>query len=400
MIRKSQIAYVAIVVILLVAFNGINIGPLARFNSILQLLLGLTGFAVLITNYSKFSSVLRKLAIFLGILLFASVAAAYFTQNQSIVSSTRANVGIFISGIGFLVYYLMLKYDVPLKKLERPLTTMAWILALYLIYYHYSPSKYVDEIKNQVIDIDSMRQELVILGSFLYLAKYFRTEKIKFLIFSLMLLVPTQLVEVQRGFLLLFATVFIFALIRNRNRIVTFSIVVVAFVLIPLSIILVPQTKFGENLNEKFSSALEIFDNHKRTYRESSIQIRVEEIQYANKSIREYPIFGIGRRGSESKKELLSDFHFYESDIGLIGILYAHGWFGIILFIYLLVFVYKYVIQTGPFDLPFAGGYKLNLLYICLLSVLSGAIILYPFIYVVLTSLIQAGYRLNSGESE
>ena len=105
----------------------------------------------------------------------------------------------------------------------------------------------------------------------------------------------------------------------------------------------------------------------------------------------ESPIIGNGVFRSSIKEDLFGDVHFYLSDIGIIGTLYAFGIIGPLVYLFQIK-----TFQKMTFESALLFGLKLNMVYLLFNSILTGSAIFHPAGFMVLLSLYMKTKQFNT----
>lgn len=109
------------------------------------------------------------------------------------------------------------------------------------------------------------------------------------------------------------------------------------------------------------------------TTSDTSVAGRIHEYSIAIESIKSRPIFGSGLYNAEIKNQILPNEYFYPSDLGIIGIQYTFGLFGILITFYLIFKLRKLNFKTS-----LDKGLKYFLIFLLLTSFANGNILFKP----------------------
>jgi hypothetical protein len=140
-------------------------------------------------------------------------------------------------------------------------------------------------------------------------------------------------------------------------------------------LVIFSYSSIGDSISQKFSDVLTIFDSSAKTD-DHSVNARVSEADFAMLGFYSHPIVGNGIFRSSNRENILGDNYFYLSDVGLLGLLYAFGILGPLV----------YFRQFFSFFRFMRNGYRSPALYylffILIFSILTGLSVLQPTIFI------------------
>jgi hypothetical protein len=173
------------------------------------------------------------------------------------------------------------------------------------------------------------------------------------------------------------------------RRAVILKVTIASIVLVPTISLFLTMTETGDIIVQKITDAIELVDNDNNDYKDSSIEARVWQTEIAVKSIEKHPITGVGRIRGDLIEKVAGHSYFYVSDIGLIGILFSFGIFGILAFIMQIRYLFLQYTKGRFMTLRNSIDFKIYILFILAHTVMTGRSINTPVEFVVLVALIE-----------
>lgn len=374
------------------AFESFALTPLGRMFKGLSLATGALGFVVYIRYYASFPKAIRQFTNFYLVLLITSTLSVHFIFKQSMVSGLAANASFVTTGSVHLAYFLMQRYRISKTDLIQQITRLCWLtLGIYAVLYFGNITFTALNASGDEFGIGSLKKGLVTFGSVVFLVKYFRTGRLRYFLFSVLFFSTNEWGDFQRYILFAYILVLLVLVLYNRQKLAGLRMIVISFVIIPILLLAISYTRFGQSAGKKINDALELVEGKNTRLSEASVAARVWEIEYAWKSIQKYPVLGVGRvRGAENKK-ITGGTYFYVSDIGLIGIMYTFGLLGIALFLKQVHYTYKNLWRKDIFANPYTTEALVFILFILLHTIMTGRSILMPAEFLLLVIMVEAG---------
>lgn len=388
MIRKRNIALIVLALALLAGFSTLALTPLGAIMLSVGLGISLIGYGLMLAFYRQFPKPLRVFALLFFLLFVQSVFATHYVYGQSIREGLVASSGLLSVGIGLLVYFVMLRYDVGLERLFRVTSFLAWIYFFFLAIMFVSGTTFSNT-EEEVFGVESMRKGLINFVACYYLLRFFQEGHWRYLFFNLVLFSANEWQDFQRIMFFLYLLCFAVALYQFRRRSTGARILIGIFILLPILSIVLPTTDFGQQALEKFSQAFELFDSDKEQFTDSSVQARIKETDYALEGIRKNPLTGTGRMKRTNIEAYTGLSYFFVNDIGVIGILFCFGIGGIAMLIWQYRYWWVNYVKGRFRTLPLSAGAKLYLLMILLHTLFSGLSIFTPGEFMLMLAFIE-----------
>lgn len=339
--KKALILIVSIII--LIQFNFFRLSPLAIPISYLLFLISSLGFLIFIFKQKLFNREI-KFWFCIGIAsMVISILTCTAYYGQSFISGIIANQGFYKIGSVIFIYYLIRIYKISFESLLDSLVTVGWFIAIAILImsiFDFEVSV-VSELtgKTTVFHSGTLSKAFTNFIAILYLNFYLTKQKTKYLLFSIFFFGLNHIYSFQRlSFMISLAIILLALTIKGSvYKNIKFLILLLGLGLIAL---------FFTDIAYLYKTILNAFkiltpDTVTDTM-DSSIIERVNEAYFALERINEHPIFGNGYyRASEAEKVLGPGVYFYESDIGVIGILYSLGVFGLSVFLLQGIFIKK-----------------------------------------------------------
>lgn len=396
MISKSKIASYFILLSLLLAFNVFAFTGIAMATRLLALFLGLTGFALFVLYFRNYNKQLRVLGVILILLYSQSILSANLIYNQSISVGALANMPFLIGGVGFLVHFLIVRYHVSIARISYLIIRTSWIIFAAYIIVQILGIEFHSNNVSKALSLEALNKGFINLGAIIYIAKYFHQNHVKYLFLGLLLFSTNMWADFQRNiFIIFFITIFV-SLLFNRQKVANFKAGLILIVSIPMITIILQNTQFGSVVSEKIGSALELFEDDKNEFSDSSVGARVEETEFAFTKISKHPITGMGRISSMKRPEVLGNRYFFVTDIGLIGVLFSLGFLGIFFYLYEFYLAIKMGMNRRLSLIEEHTGYKMFLFFLVIHSIMTGISVFEPAPLVLMISIISIERNTNS----
>lgn len=388
MIQKSNIALIFLVIILLAAFSTLALTPFGAIMLSVGLGFSLLGYGLLITFYRRFPKPMRTFAWLFLLLFVQSVFATKYVYGQSVREGLVASSALLSVGIGLLVYFVMLRYDIGLERLFRTTRVMAWVYFFALAVLFVSGTTFTNA-EEEVFGVESMRKGLINFVAFYYLLRFFQEGQWRFLFFNILLFSANEWQDFQRIMFILFLLCFAVALYQFRRRSTGARLLIGIFILLPILSVVLPTTDFGQQALEKFNQAFELFESDKEQFTDSSVMARIKETEYAVEGIQKYPITGTGRMKRTNIETYTGLSYFFVNDIGIIGIMFCFGVLGIVILLWQFGYWWVNYIKGRFREFPITSGAKLYLLLIFLHTFFSGLTIFTPAEFMLMLAFIE-----------
>lgn len=361
-------------------FNVFFLTPISVYTDIFVNVLSILGF-IYFFKYKLIKIPIIKLSFYIiAVLIISSIISSTFFIKQDIFSSIIAIQHLFKGYSIIFIFKLIHDNKINLKKVFFYLTTSIWICTILLTLASLTKFKFtfVSPISGQelIITANKYAKDLLYFGELFFLSKFFFTNKPINLVYVIIILISTQLYDIQRGDLIFFSLVFVISLFLFKKRIASFKLYFLLPIIAVIGFFFLNKSDSSGKINEKFSQLFLAFNEENRgKIDDSSISVRLREIEFALIGFTKHPISGNGLIRSSKQKELIGDIYFYPVDIGLYGVLYSFGVLGIVIF---LVLIYKFIkIKFSNLNYVSAGIY-LFLMYSIFYSLKDGSVIFRP----------------------
>lgn len=391
MIQKKKIAFAVVLLCILLNMDTFVLTTIGNQTKLMSLILSSVGFGIFIIHFRSFPKRIRQFGIVFTLLLFISIFSTYIIHDQSIKLGFLANSNNFLIGLVFLMYYVVMKYQLKLNEIKIIIIQSSWVLLFIYILLNTMDVEFISASGEDTFSVESLRKGFVTFASFIYLCDFFIKSKTKYLIFSLILFSMNQLGDFQRYIMLIYLICLILLMIQFGKKVVALKITIAILIIVPVLTLFITTTEFGNMIVQKISDTMELFDEDKKHFSDSSIEARVWQTEAAFKSIEQYPIFGIGNFHNTETKRITGLSYFYISDIGLIGVMFSFGTFGILIFILQII----YLIQefrtkgvNGKVQFLYAKYY---ILFILLHTIITGRSIIMPEEFMTIMLFIEIG---------
>ena len=150
-----------------------------------------------------------------------------------------------------------------------------------------------------------------------------------------------------------------------KKYIIAFLLLVISFLYIFLS-----SSAEGQAIIDRFSEATKVFTQDSNSITDASSAARIYEVELALDKFSQSPIFGNGfYRASDAKKIIGEEGYFHVSDIGVFGVLFSLGMFGVFLFYQQFRLVWKQL--KNKWNNKYQLCLTLSLIFLMLYSVLT-----------------------------
>jgi hypothetical protein len=367
---------------LICAFNPFFLTPLSLFSDLILQLFALLGIITVLKERYVLKKFYSLLILTLVSLIISSIASSMINLRQDFYSSIIATQHLF-KVFSIFFFLPLLKKDKVEVKLKW-LISFVWIFALYIAFVSIIDWSFVfiSSLSGNELIVTAAKYEkaIIFFGIIYYLVGFFEKGSLQQLFYALVLFSCTQIYDIQRGDYIFVAFMFFILGVYFRKykgvKIIIFitplvlAIFIAVFSFIDLS-----------TFNDKFGQLFLLFEGKEANQiQDASVFIRIEETEFALEGFYEHPFFGNGLMRNSQKEALIGDVYFYPSDVGLFGLLYTFGLFGLLVFISLLVFTIR------AFKTKFIGVssiFLMYLLYIIVYSVKDGNAIFFPSMTVI-----------------
>lgn len=364
-------------IFLLCVFNVFYLTPISFFSDLILQFFALLGILNILQKGYLLQKFYSLLIFILVSLIVSSIAASMINLKQDFYSATIATQHLFkgFSIFFFLPWLNKRKVEVKLKWL----ISFIWIFAIYIALVSFLDWSFVFKSpisgNEMMVTANKYDKAIIFFGIIYYLAGFFKKGSLQQLFYALVLFSITQIYDIQRGDFIFIAFMFFilgvyFRRDKGMKRVVLLAPLAIGILIFALSV--VDLSVF----NDKFGQMFLLFEGKEANQiQDASVFIRIQQTEFALKGFYENPIFGNGLIRASQKEALIGSVYFYPADVGLFGMLYTFGLFGLLVFIALIVFTIR-AFKTKSFWV--SSIFIMFLIYIIAYSLKDGNAIFFP----------------------
>ncbi len=307
---------------------------------------------------------------------------------------------------GPLLLYALRKDIISLLHIKQTFLLLSWssLLVYTVLYFTISPESY-DKLGSFVRSSEvkgeptlAFRVEFIVFGLFYYMIKLFETKRNLSIIPIVLFFSYLAVLQMSRIMLLsVLITVSVY-FIKNVSHILKskyFARFLMIYMPMIFTIVFATMIVKPEFLRENTDRYTHMYQNVLFTLLgqetdESSASTRLYEFEKATQYILKNPVFGSGRLSNQWKGGYERLFgHYYPSDIGVIGVIFLYGVFGLIIINlqYLLAYYYSRKIKHFKND-TFLMACKYFLLFIFIRSVPTASTFVFSAISIIIIFII------------
>lgn len=372
--------------IILIIISGVFMGtPYQNFAIIAKLIL-IIAFILMFIYFILFENYRvryfnKTYLIILSFIPLIYAIRSNFIFGQSIYDGLKTNF-IFLDYLVFVYLYYFFKFNNDkFLLLENSIIRLAILSFVILV-----PIKLIlgdteiivqsfDSERDYIFNSYSFNSIFITWGAFIYLFKFRIKRKIIFLLISFLLFsfnIVFFNARIFSFFLLISLMTFFIGEKNSLNKFRFFFSLI--FIVVGLLLTSVFNNQFGIFLIEKlnlFSSVFELSD-----YKNEDLSSRFRFIQFEEsiEIISNYYFFGVGVLTDEVTKLNVSDY-FYPSDLGLFGVIFNYGFFGLVIFSLQIKFFYQFIKNNKLIDSSLFMGSSLFLTFKYISSILTGSFV-------------------------
>ncbi|MDG1147439.1 MAG: hypothetical protein P8N52_03945, partial [Crocinitomicaceae bacterium] len=315
-----------------------------------------------------------------GIMVLISILNSYLIFHQSFVASIIANSSLIeVFALSFIFIWLN-QGSIHFSSLIKWLLISAWMYSVIVFLISALNLNFAVSTSEGMVcrEAGKLSKHLIFFGFFFYYFLFRRKKKFRHLLYCFWFVFVTQIYDIQRGdIIFIVLTITLFSFIQSRYKGITVIGIAASgfFTLATLNYIFANSV-----IKDKFVQMSYFFQPEKwDLINDSSIAVRLREIEFVMSYIVESPFFGAGLVKPGNYTDYFGNQHFYIQDIGLIGIFFSFGLFGLIYYFFTLyraIGLQKFVInqKLNVF------GLNLYLLFFVLYGLKSGISVYVPFI--------------------
>jgi len=373
-------------------FNVFRYTPLSKISTYLLLGLSTIGHLIFISKPSIFSKNL-KTWYFIGIVtMLISMTSGTLIYNQSLISGIIANLQFYNIGSVMLLVYLVLKSKISFIRIFSLLNSVGWVVLVLIALMAITNFSFINESQLTgeilVVHAGKVSKNLTNFIALYCLAAFMFKSNYKYLLYTILFFSANHFYDLQRFMILINLLLIATAVFKMRKSKASLKFILPLFFCIAfLSIYIFNSTK-GASIVGDFAQTFELFSEDSNAITDNSVSARVHEIDLALTKFTQYPLFGNGYyRASEGGKVIGEGIHFYVSDIGIIGILFNLGIFGIVLFLKQTKLVWKLLMSKQNNQYQFLM--VLALIFLLSLSLVTGSSIKHYDYFFLLIAMLQ-----------
>jgi len=372
-----------------------NLSPLMVLEQALTILFALVGLVFLMVKRKSLESDLKK-----WLLIFSTLGViSVFTNNIFHQVSFSSAV------IGSLAYFKIFSL-VPVffwtRHPERSYFTLRyfrmfgllWFISLLILYVLNVNLNFKSPFTGteMIVEVSRLNKNIINLLSIYYLALFFMKRTNRYMVISFILFGANFFGDFQRYIFICFILTVLLGFFVQRSVLIRIRLLPIALASFIAGTAFLSNADYGRLIMKKYSDVGFLFaDQGSKT--DYSVSARLWESDIAINGFWEHPLLGNGVFRSGVKEQLFGDVHFYLSDVGLLGILYAFGIIGLIVFLLQLRFYFS-ISPSSIIDL----WVKLSVLFTMLYSILTGTSILMPSVFMVVILIRSMGDRSLGAE--
>ena len=309
--------------------------------------------------------------------MLLSILMQNIINGQSFVSGFVANFKFYNIGALALIFYWLFKYKISMQHLCRGLIIAGWINLLIIILIYVTDYSFVNqsELTGKIILTHAgiMKKSLVDLVGIIYLVFFFNSNKYKYLILAIFFFSIHHIYELQRFALIVQIVIIYISFRKIKNFKAKLNFFFPALITIFLVTTFLFNSQTGKNTFDRFNESFMIFSENSEIT-DFSTEARILEANIAIEYFKNSPLLGNGIFRSSEKETIFGDEYFFLSDIGIFGVLYVFGVFGI--FILLLQFKFLYNSMAYINLNIWSGVGILSLLYVLISTIVTAKSIL------------------------
>lgn len=336
--KKPDITLHIFNLIFIVCYFGVlDSTPLKVLSDLTKVILSLIGGMLFIQRYKHIDFAIKIYVfafIFLGVV---SIFSAKSVLKQSFSDGIIANFDLFAS-IGIFYYYRKASKNILIiTSFEMIVKKVMWINIVVLLIFSIFDLSYnvIFPFTGNAFQLNAARvpRSLVEFGIFYYFYQYVKKGNIKLLMNCLLFVIAFHLHDIQRAVLLATLLTFLLVITNNTKSRSSYILSYIAIVLLTVALV---WTLFSPSLDKytsDFSEAFKIMNFDPGQITEASVRVRIYEIQYAVEQFLKRPFLGNGVPRASEKEALLHKQYFFIGDVGIIGIIFAYGIFGAIVYL-------------------------------------------------------------------
>ena len=313
-------------------------------------------------------------------MVLISILNSYLIFHQSFVASIIANSSLIeVFALSFIFTWLS-QGSIDFNKLLKWLIVSAWVYSVVVFLTSVLNLSFAVSTSEGMVcrEAGKLSKHLIFFGFFFYFFLFRRKKNFRYLLYCIWFVFVTQIYDIQRGdVIFIVAAITLFSFIQSRYK----GITVIGMALSGFLALTTLNYIFANSLiKDKFIQMSYFFQPDKwDLINDASIAVRLREIEFVMSYIIESPFFGAGLVKPGNYTDYFGDQHFYIQDIGLIGIFFSFGLFGLIYYFFILyrtIRLQKIVINQKLN----VYGLNLYLLFFVLYGLKSGISVYVPFI--------------------
>lgn len=369
------------VLFILVICGQFVLTPFYDFSRILNFFFSVLGFFYFLIYFKYLEVGFRNLYVYFLLIFIIVIITSILRLNQSFLSSLISNLSIFNVFSTFLLY-VYLKRCSNINFFNTLMNVFYCVVSITIVLKFINPSFVFNSYftGNEILfEAFRLSKGVTNIATFIFFVFFLYSSKFKYFFWFLASLLATHMIDVKRMVLIASLLVFVFSFIKSNNKKLKFNFLFILFFLAILSVPFLLNNTFFNFLLSDLNEAFKLFLFDDNIISDYSTLARFDQINYALERIFQFPIFGNGIPRELEKDVLLGGVYFYIADIGIFGILYGFGIFG--LFVFIKQIIYLYQIYITSIHNPMALGLFYYLFFLVVVSFINAYSIIEPSLF-------------------
>jgi hypothetical protein len=376
-IKLTSYSVAFIICMLLLVFN---LTPLAPIEQLFTAIMSVIGAVLFVGNHKKFHKLFKHwLFVFLSLGVLSTFTNTYI-HKTSLLSGFIGSIAYF-KVLALVPLYMLIKNEIYLVK------TIQYLLKLGVLFFLIILIIFVFDIKfffygfasdaGLEVSAAKLNKTFINFTAFLLLGGFFILKQNKYLLYAILLFSANMFGDFQRWVFISFFGALLIGFFIQKNVSLKLRLIPLAMIALLTIIMVMNYSSYGDFILTKFIDAFALF-SESRISQDSSVNARGWQTEFALNGFFESPIIGNGVFRNSVKEDLFGDVHFYLSDIGVVGLLYAFGIVGPLVYIFQI----KTALKMTKYSV-LNMGLKLFMIFLLIFSILTGSSILKPTIFMV-----------------
>ena len=374
MLKRRNIDLLFIIILTILLFDVFKLTPLSR--AVTYLLFGISTFGHILFFIKKkwFPKKIKNWYYFGLTAMSISMLMGYLLYNQSLISGIVANINFYNIGSVIVFLYFFLKKEISFKQLFPILKYISCFIAVFVMFMVAANFSFINqsELTGNIVIVNAgkISKDLTNFFGIYWLSLFLIKNNYKYLLYSLLFFGVNHFYEIQRFVLLVDILLILIAilLIRKSNRAI--KVLIPSLFSLGFLYIFLSGSSEGQAIIDRFAEATKVFTQDSNSITDASSAARIYEVELALDKFSQSPILGNGfYRASDANKIIGEEGYFHVSDIGIFGVLFSLGLFGVLLFYQQFRLVWKQV--RNKWNNKYQLCLTLSLVFLMLYSLLT-----------------------------